>query len=127
VLAFLLDHIQEAALKVGPVDPALSNCLEPDASIPERLDPIPTLDRIESAKTILVPTKDDLEVSGLSIVSHPEKGRPTLGVVAGDRFVGILPDDLVTMLLGILDELGPLSRNRLLLPTGTHSQIENRF
>ena len=90
VLGLLLDEVQQSAGKVVPVDSPLGDRLQPNAGISERKDPVAAFDGIKSAKTVLVPTQNNLELTLLGIFPHSEEACPAFRVITTDARVGVL-------------------------------------
>ena len=126
MLCLLLDKIEQPAGKVVPVNSALGDRFQPDTGISERQNPIATLNGIKSSETVLIPAKDNLELTLLSILSHSQKTGSAGRIVTTDSRVCVLPQDPVTMFRGIGKQLTSLIRDRAFLPTIAHPEVEYR-
>jgi len=101
VFALLLDQVNQPAREVVPVDLALGDGFEPHPRVTEGENPMATLDRIEPPETILVPTEHNGELALLGIFPHAKEPNAAFGIVAADCFVEVLPEHVVSVLLGI--------------------------
>ena len=63
MLPLLDDLIHDPPGKVLPVDRALDNRFQSDSSPPQRRNPFPRVDAVETAEAILIPRQDDREVA----------------------------------------------------------------
>jgi hypothetical protein len=63
VLALLPDGVDDAAGEVRPVDAPLRHRLQEHALVPQRLDPVAGLQRVEAAEPVLVPAQHAIEVA----------------------------------------------------------------
>ena len=104
--AHLVDGIDQLPGEIFPVDRPLGNRFKTDPAPAEWIDPVSGVELIESSESILIPRKDNIELAGLGICSHSEKPGSPLGIVAGDRLVDVLADDLVALRLGVGKEFG---------------------
>ena len=121
--ASLVDTVDHTTGEVIPVDLALRHGDQSDASVPEGLDPEPRFYTVEPAEPVLVPAKDDLEVTFfLCVPDHPLELDALFRGVARHTLV-ILPDDLAPVLFGQLRHFGPLLVRAGLLLTAGHTDV----
>ena len=125
VFALLLDQVNQPAREVVPVDLALGDGFEPHPGVTEGENPMATLDRIEPPETILVPTEHNGELALLGIFPHAKEPNAASGIVAADRFVEVLPENVVVVLLSVAEQLLPLGGNRVLLPLVAHAEVQD--
>src|SRR5438128_2556855 len=86
-------------LEIVPINASVGARFKTNAQVPERLDPIAGVQHIESAETVLIPTKDHVEIAQLTgIGNHLLKAGASLRGVAADAFVLILADDGIAVL-----------------------------
>ena len=105
----LLDNlIHDPPGKVLPVDRALDNRFQSDSSPPQRRNPFPRVDAVETAEAILIPRQDDREVAPSSasriICMNPW---PLMRLRSADAVVFVPADNLILPLSESYD-LGPL-------------------
>ena len=124
---FLLDHVNQPAREVVPVDLALGDGFECHPGVTEGENPMATFDGIEPPETILVPTEHNGELALLGIFPHAKESKPASGIVAADRFVEVLPENLVAVLLSVAAPLLPLGRDGVLLPFVAHAKVQDGF
>jgi hypothetical protein len=124
MLALLLDCVNDTARETVPIYLAICDRFQPDADVPQGLDPEAGLQAIEAPEAILVPAEDDLEVSQfLGVPDHLQEAGAAGCVVAADALVLVFAHDLVAVPLGeCLDGLA-LRRDALLLPVGRHPVV----
>src|SRR5262249_39964762 len=98
--------------------------LQPNAGIPQGLDPVARLQRIKPTEPALVPAEHYLEVAFVrGVPQHSLKMEAFLGGVATDAQVSVLADDPVAVLGGVSTYLGLLVRDAGLLPVRGHAVI----
>jgi hypothetical protein len=88
------------------------------------MDPIARLQGIESPESVLIPTKDDLEVTPIAGgCVHVEKSAPLQSLIPGDPIILKPSDNPMTVGLRVPCDFGLLILQRLFLLVGGSSQI----
>jgi hypothetical protein len=117
VLGRLVDAEDELADGRFPIDGALVDRDQANAGLPQGMDPVPRLDLVEPAEAGLVPAEDGREVAALAGVAyHLLKLHALVRGVAGDAFVNIPANDVVTVRFGVLRHRLYLVGDRGVLP-----------